>query len=89
MHEVINVSTNSISMLQPQLANQNNEIKAQKNQINLFLGTMDKQKQEIADLKDQIQNVSLIPGPMGPIGPAGPAGPTGLTGPGSIYLFTP
>ena len=81
MHEVINVSTNIISTLQRQLANQNNKIDAQRNQIDLFLGTVNIQKQEIVDLKDQIQNISLTPGPMGPMGPAGSLGATGATGP--------
>lgn len=34
----------------------------------------------IEDLKNQIINIQLIPGPQGPVGPEGPAGPQGLQG---------
>lgn len=36
---------------------------------------------QIDQLKTQLQNIQLTPGPQGPQGPAGPIGPTGPAGP--------
>lgn len=38
-------------------------------------------QEQIDQLKIQLQNIQLTPGPQGPPGPAGPAGATGATGP--------
>jgi len=38
-------------------------------------------QQQIDQLKNDLKNIQLIPGPQGPAGPAGPAGPQGPTGP--------
>jgi len=37
-------------------------------------------QEQIDQLKVQLQNIQLTPGPQGPAGPAGPAGATGATG---------
>jgi hypothetical protein len=37
-------------------------------------------QQQIDELKQQLQNIQLTPGPQGPAGPAGPTGATGGTG---------
>src|SRR4030042_127030 len=37
-------------------------------------------QQQIDQLKTQLQNIQLTPGPQGPAGPAGPAGPKGDKG---------
>ena len=42
---------------------------------------------EINHLQDEINNISLLPGPQGPVGPQGPQGATGPAGTGSSVTY--